>query len=228
MTFAARFVPLLALMLLPFFSAAQLFTVTSSQDDGPGSLRATIEKANASVTGGFIRFDLDIGEERVIVLKSALPPVDAANITIDGSLGDGKVITLDGRKRLVGPALIFEQESSSYKNLDFINFIDPASFSDIEEGIFIQIYPNPLSKRLLSVEIDRLTETRIPILIEVLDVTGNTIGNKYTENSGKRLKTNIECKQRLEPGTYQISVRIRERSYSEPLVIPDPDADLGE
>ena len=215
-----RHISLATFLLLPALAFSQLFTVTSSLDEGPGSLRSTIEKANGSVTGGMINFDLDIGEERVIVLKSSLPVITATNITVDGTLGDGKVITLDGRNLLVSPVMRFEGAGSSYKNLDFINFIDPASFSDIEEGVFIRVYPNPVSEKLLSIEIDQLTEARIPILIELLDLKGNSIASKYTENSGKRLKINMGLPRVVKAGTYTIAVRIKERSYRENLEMP--------
>lgn len=209
----------LLVLLLPLVTVAQLFTVTSSLDESPGSLRDIIAKANSSKTGGVIQFKLHIGEERVIVLKSHLPAVTAPNIIIDGALGDGKVITLDGRNLLVSPVLTFEGKGSGFKNLDFINFIDPLSFADIDEGVFVRVYPNPVSEELLSVEIDQLTEARIPILIELQDLNGKSIASKYTENSGQRLKTNIDIGRSIPPGKYIIAVRIKERQYRDELIM---------
>src|SRR3712207_494820 len=68
-----------------------IFTVTSTNDSGPGSLRAAIEAANANAGADEIAFADGVGD--TITLSSTLSKVtDPAGLTIDGG-GD---VTVSG------------------------------------------------------------------------------------------------------------------------------------
>ena len=81
-------------LLLTFGSAsvsqAATFTVTNLDDSGAGSLRAAIDRANASAGADTIDFTVS----GTIVLESTLPNItDTAGLTIDGA---GRSVTISG------------------------------------------------------------------------------------------------------------------------------------
>ena len=71
-------------------AAAATFTVTSTADSGPGSLRQAILDANAAAGADTIAFDIDGGGLRTIVLGSPLPFVTDV-VTIDGYTQPGSL-----------------------------------------------------------------------------------------------------------------------------------------
>src|SRR5688500_10895688 len=74
----------------PPAARAASFTVTSTADSGPGSLREAIENANAMPGADSITFALS----GTITLVSALPPItDPAGLSIDGG---AQSITVSG------------------------------------------------------------------------------------------------------------------------------------
>ncbi len=77
-------------MMLSYGVLAQNYTVTSSGNDGVGTLRRAISQANIDGPGPhLIDFNLPVGD-RIINLSSSLPPVTVSNVTIDGDInGDG-------------------------------------------------------------------------------------------------------------------------------------------
>ena len=75
-------------------AAALTFTVTNTNDSGPGSLRQAIGDANTNPGADLIRFDLP-GGVGTIRLFSQLPDVTEA-VTIDGVMTSGNRVELDG------------------------------------------------------------------------------------------------------------------------------------
>jgi len=73
--------------------AATTFTVTNTNDSGPGSLRQAILDANANPDEDFIDFGSSVSG-KTITLASQLPTItDAAGLTIDGESAN---ITVSG------------------------------------------------------------------------------------------------------------------------------------
>ena len=67
-------------------AAAATFTVTNTNDSGPGSLRQAVLDANAAMTADSIVFDASFQTKRTITLLTtiALSPTPADNLTITG------------------------------------------------------------------------------------------------------------------------------------------------
>src|SRR5829696_2227875 len=63
---------------LPSLAQAAVFTVTTTNDNGPGSLRAAITSANADATRDDISFDIGLGGAQTIMLLSPLPAISAS------------------------------------------------------------------------------------------------------------------------------------------------------
>lgn len=74
---------LIGLRLCAACASAAVFTVTSTNDAGPGSLREAIEMANTNPGPDTIAFDLPGAGVRTIVLSSALPEISDP-VVIDG------------------------------------------------------------------------------------------------------------------------------------------------
>ena len=75
------------LFILPAIdAAAATFTVTNTNDSGPGSLRQAVLDANAAMTADSIVFDASFQTKRTITLLTtiALSPTPADNLTITG------------------------------------------------------------------------------------------------------------------------------------------------
>lgn len=93
---------------------AATFTVTSTADDGPGSLRAAIGLANASPGADLISFNVAGAGVHTIQPLSPLPPV-TDTVTIDATTEPGfsgmPLIEIDGS--LAGPAAIGLQIDAS-------------------------------------------------------------------------------------------------------------------
>lgn len=80
---------------------ADTFTVTSSADNGPGTLREAIRSANANGTAtvDYIYFDISqtVFNQRMIRLISELPPL-SSNIVIDGTTQPGEKYAITDAK----------------------------------------------------------------------------------------------------------------------------------
>ncbi|HEX4440612.1 MAG TPA: S-layer homology domain-containing protein [Thermoanaerobaculia bacterium] len=101
---AARTVLLAAAATRSLLSAAT-FTVTSTADSGPGTLRQAILDANASPAPNLIAFAVNGGGLATIAPTSALPPLAQA-VTIDGTTQPGfagtPIVALDGSQAGIG------------------------------------------------------------------------------------------------------------------------------
>ena len=114
---------------------AETFTVTSTNDSGPGSLRQAITSANASSdTSSTIVFSLPAGS--TIVLSSQLPPVDTPTLIFDATSGPG--VTIDGSAAIItdsGPSanqVTFRSLSFTNGQIDFLGTLtydEPGSSS---------------------------------------------------------------------------------------------------
>jgi parallel beta-helix repeat protein len=84
---------LLAFLVFGYSSGAAVYTVTTTADSGPGSLRMAVINANASGSGNTIQFNIptsDAGYNAstgvwTITPLSAFPYITQSNITIDGN-----------------------------------------------------------------------------------------------------------------------------------------------
>src|SRR5438105_2729402 len=76
-----------------------VFTVTNTDDAGPGSLRAAIQNANTTAAADTIEFSIDSSGVQSIGLGSALPAITRP-LTIDATTQDPNALTpvieLDG------------------------------------------------------------------------------------------------------------------------------------
>ncbi|HET7719932.1 MAG TPA: hypothetical protein VFK43_08200, partial [Acidimicrobiales bacterium] len=92
-------VALLALLAGPEPSRAATFTVTNLSDSGPGSLRAAILAANATLNVGGVPDRIEFTVAGVITLVGALDPIQEA-VVIDGTTAPGyadrPVVTVTG------------------------------------------------------------------------------------------------------------------------------------
>ncbi|HEX6180640.1 MAG TPA: hypothetical protein VFZ47_05300, partial [Chitinophagaceae bacterium] len=96
-----KLISLLIALCSYLISTAETFIVTSNADNGPGTLREAITKANANGTTDtdLIIFNIaDITEGgRTITLQTQLPAL-SSNITIDGSTQPGPVLGISSAK----------------------------------------------------------------------------------------------------------------------------------
>lgn len=83
-------------------SYAAVFTVTNTNDSGPGSLRQAMLDANAAVDDDVIEFDIQPGGQQTIQLITSLPDI-VSPVMIDGwsQMGEGQVaIELQGSDQI--------------------------------------------------------------------------------------------------------------------------------
>lgn len=97
-----RIIPSFALcFLIVFISKADIFTVTSNADSGPGTLREalTLAAANGSTVKDYIYFNIADQSEagRTITINTQLPQI-SSNIEIDGTTQPGLKIGLSDAK----------------------------------------------------------------------------------------------------------------------------------
>jgi len=81
------FASILLFLLAPGVQAA-VYTVTTSADSGPGSLRQAITSSNAACAADTINFNIPgaaAGTAAVITLTTTLPPITCAGVTLDGT-----------------------------------------------------------------------------------------------------------------------------------------------
>jgi MYXO-CTERM domain-containing protein len=85
--------------LIPALASASTFTVTTTADSGPGSLRAAITAANAAVGSDSISFAIAGSPPHQITLATALPSITAP-LTIDATTQSGyagaPIVVVDG------------------------------------------------------------------------------------------------------------------------------------
>jgi Ca2+-binding RTX toxin-like protein len=99
---------LLATLALAPTAGAATFTVTSTADSGPGSLRQAITDANAAGAGNTIAFAIPGSGPHTIAPASALPTISPDNTTIDGCTQPGtdcSALPLTLKVRLDGQGL---------------------------------------------------------------------------------------------------------------------------
>ena len=98
-------VAILAAGLLPSAASASTYTVTSTADAGPGTLRRAILDANAHPGTDSVRFNLPGPGVNTIAITSALPTV-TETVVINGKSQPGYAGTPAGpdRQRLRQPA----------------------------------------------------------------------------------------------------------------------------
>ena len=94
---------------------ASTFTVTSTGDSGPGTLRQAIIDANSNPGPDTINFNLP-GGSGTITLLSNLPPI-TDTVTIDGS---GQDVTIDGNHN-ASPIFWIDSDDTIIENLTLIN-----------------------------------------------------------------------------------------------------------
>lgn len=119
---------------------AAIFTVTSTADEGPGSLRQAMIDANSAPGVDVIEFDIDGPGPFTIVLQSALPGIDD-EVTIDGLSQPGAAcdtwpatlqIGLDGSNLTGNPAgLALNASNSTIRGLVINGMRDQSSGSGL-------------------------------------------------------------------------------------------------
>lgn len=112
---------LLASVLLAVSGAAAqaaTFTVTTTADSGPGSLRAAILAANAEPGAHTIEFAPGFPLSGVVLLSSALPTITAERLAIDGS---GREPRIDGNNQHRPFTIEVSVESVEFQSLHIRN-----------------------------------------------------------------------------------------------------------
>ncbi|RYF22671.1 MAG: gliding motility-associated C-terminal domain-containing protein [Flavobacteriales bacterium] len=87
------------------YASAQIITVTSNADSGPGTLREALQttSANGPTNNDVIQFNLGSSiADRTIRLRSQLPVV-GSNVVIDGSTQPGGALGVSGAKVIIEP-----------------------------------------------------------------------------------------------------------------------------
>jgi Calx-beta domain len=99
--------------------AASTFTVTSTNDSGPGSLRQAILDANSNAGADVINFSIAAGIQRITV--TSLLPAITDSVTIDGTTQPGfagsPIIELTPDSQLVGDGLVITVGNSVLRGL---------------------------------------------------------------------------------------------------------------
>ncbi len=112
-----RILPLALLLLFAFVAKAEVFVVTSNQDDGPGTLREALKKAadNGDAETDHIHFNLPGPgiAARTIILKTRLPRINSSMI-IDGSTQPGEALSVNGAKVIITADMPEMEEQGGY------------------------------------------------------------------------------------------------------------------
>ncbi|MFI5454651.1 MAG: FG-GAP-like repeat-containing protein [Isosphaerales bacterium] len=115
---------------VPIVVTDGVFVVTTTADNGPGSLRQAILDSNA-VTGGTNTVDFDIAGPgaQTISLLSPLPPI-TTSVLIDGTSQPGyagaPLIELSGTQAGTGNGLTITSSGSTIRGLDLSGFLEGA------------------------------------------------------------------------------------------------------
>lgn len=143
MLLALLFVGLCASLSMDFHSranAALAFTVTNTNDAGPGSLRQAILDANANAGPDVISFSIASGPQR-IVLTSQLPIITDP-LTIDGATQPGfagvPLIEIQPDGNVIGDGIRITGGNSVLRGLVLNNFRGHAIFIDTGGGNVIE------------------------------------------------------------------------------------------
>ncbi|MBN9689774.1 MAG: right-handed parallel beta-helix repeat-containing protein [Verrucomicrobia bacterium] len=144
---------------------AQTFTVTNTQDTGPGSLRQALLEADAAVSGSPHRIGFAIPGDgpHVITPQSPLPVLANESVIVDGfsqpgsrtnSLANGNnavlKIVLDGTDVLVDHGLRFIRPGNEVRGLSIVSFRQNGLLlggsSNVVEGCWIGLLPDGTAK----------------------------------------------------------------------------------
>ena len=144
---------------------AQTFTVTNTQDTGPGSLRQALLDADAAVSGSPHRIGFAIPGDgpHVVTPQSPLPVLANESVIVDGfsqpgsrtnSLANGNnavlKIVLDGTDVLVDHGLRFIRPGNEVRGLSIVSFRQNGLLlggsSNVVEGCWIGLLPDGSAK----------------------------------------------------------------------------------
>lgn len=130
-----RVIVALSFLLSASMAAAATFTVTSTADNGAGTLRAAINDANANPGLDTIDFNPSGSSPWQIFLSSPLPPVVEA-VEIDAATAPGysgdPLVQISGNSLSNSPGLHIATSNTTVRGLSLINFPGPAIY--IEGG----------------------------------------------------------------------------------------------
>jgi gliding motility-associated-like protein len=127
-----RLFTFIIVLLFAFTAKADVFTVTSNADSGPGTLREALTLADANGGGvkDIINFNIaDLSDEgRTIMLLSQLPDL-STNLVVDGSTQPGNKIGISDAKIIIktgqgGPFTVFRGASVFYVSIYGFYFLD--------------------------------------------------------------------------------------------------------
>ncbi|MRG45207.1 T9SS type B sorting domain-containing protein [Chitinophaga sp. SYP-B3965] len=109
---------LILLLCTALITKAETFTVTSTGDSGPGTLREAILKSNANGTTekDYIYFNLPhtTWAERTISVNSHLPEITGGNLVIDGSTQSGTKLGLSDARVILLRSNVVDPNDSRY------------------------------------------------------------------------------------------------------------------
>ena len=140
---AARSLPLLALLLAPLVARADVFAVTTTNDDGMGSLRQAILAANAHPGADSIKFSIFDTGAQTISLSSPLPDI-TDTVTIDGTTQAGymdrPVVEIEGSMALTSDisGLTIRAANCVVRGLTFNRFGDAGISLQNASGALIE------------------------------------------------------------------------------------------
>lgn len=171
---------------------AATFTVTTTDDAGPGSLRAAIDGANASPGADVINFNIETfittltappsGAIFVIDVTSALPAITEA-VVIDGSSQPGfvpggpPVIVVRGQSGTPFDGLIVRGPGSTVRDLSLVGFEDAIR---VEEASSVTV-----SGSLIGLVPAGTAAPNVNGVVLAAGASGNTVtGNTISGNSG--------------------------------------------
>jgi uncharacterized repeat protein (TIGR01451 family) len=170
---------------------AATFTVTTTADSGPGSLRQAINDANAAGAGNTIAFAIPGAGPHTIAPTSGLPSITAADTTIDGCTQPGADcggLPLVLQIRLHGHGFDLLEHGTTIRGLSFTGSGTAISFSRFTGGGFFQVSDDvTIADNYVGLAPDGsaagktsafnfATSTRNSFVADRLRITGNVIG----------------------------------------------------
>ena len=147
------------------------------------TLRAAIEAENAgSVTDKTITFALPSGTS-AIAPATALPPLKAAGVTIDGTTGQGATVGIDGNA--IGPGSVGLEVSGGR------DVVQGLSFSDVTTGVKIDSKAGHDTVRASYLGLDPTgKETAVKVGVDIEDSPANEVGG--TNDDDRNTITDVE------------------------------------